>query len=144
MAKDIKERIKEVILEHEQHRGKNYSDAEKHMLEQGYIIATLDAAYQDVFQGPRSEVKKFAVTMEKELKENDHKGGWKNCSLLFLIEKLHEEVKELIDVAWQCEAAQEDIESTQDGIEFQRAMVRSEAADVGNIAMMITDICRAL
>jgi NTP pyrophosphatase (non-canonical NTP hydrolase) len=76
----------------------------------------------------REEVKKFADAMEAELKENDYKGGWKNCDIAFLVDKLHEEVKELIDAI--CYGTPEN--------------VLSEAADIGNIAMMIADIRNSL
>jgi len=32
----------------------------------------------------RPEVQAFAVEMEKVLRENDHKGGWRNCSYTHL------------------------------------------------------------
>lgn len=74
----------------------------------------------------RPEVVAFAVAMEKELRENDHKGGWKTEGISYFIEKLHEEVNELTK-------ALGDIKAT-------KRRVLSEAADVANIAMMLADI----
>lgn len=43
MVKDVEERIKELISQHEQHRGSCYSEEEKHMFKQGYLVANMDA-----------------------------------------------------------------------------------------------------
>ena len=72
----------------------------------------------------RTEVIKFANAMENKLKENDYKGGWKNCSAKYLVNKLDEEVGELMSAI--CDETPHKI--------------LHEAADVGNIAMMIADI----
>lgn len=79
----------------------------------------------------------FAKAMQYKLDKNKHKdgkggvrnpdgsrNGWSGCSVLFLREKLEEEVEELIDAL------------EHDGPDE----VRNEAADVGNIAMMLADI----
>lgn len=72
---------------------------------------------------PRVQVKWFSEQMELKLRENDHKGGWDNCTFQFLFQKLDEEVRELTT----CISEEEAIK---------------EAADVGNIAMMIADRAR--
>jgi NTP pyrophosphatase (non-canonical NTP hydrolase) len=76
----------------------------------------------------REEVRWFAVQMEAKLKENDHKGGWDNCQYRYLLDRLREEVDELIQAFWDQEKTTEDIVS--------------EAADVANFAMMIADKTR--
>lgn len=73
--------------------------------------------------GVRREIKYFARTMEDRLQANDHKGGWKECSLRWLLQRLREETKELQT------AMREDAPE----------WIRKEAADVANFAMMIAD-----
>jgi hypothetical protein len=49
----------------------------------------------------RKEVTDFAAAMEKELRNNDHKGGWQDCSPHWLIGRLCQEVIEVIDqIQW--------------------------------------------
>lgn len=95
---------------------------------------------------PRTEVNKFAEAMEVELKENDYKGGWKECSLDFLINKLEEEVNELKNMAKQYDYVRHKklLPNYEQAMEHNRKCLLSEAADVGNIAMMIADIYDAL
>jgi len=45
----------------------------------------------------RPEVAAFAQLMERALRDNDHKGGWQECSLPSLIRRLGEETAELDD-----------------------------------------------
>ena len=71
----------------------------------------------------REPVLWFAGMMESKLQENDHKGGWDNCTFQYLFQKLDEEVKELTTCISEEKAIQ-------------------EAADVANIAMMIADRAR--
>lgn len=71
----------------------------------------------------REPVLWFAGKMESKLQENDHKGGWENCTFQYLFQKLDEEVKELTTCISEEKAIQ-------------------EAADVANIAMMIADRAR--
>lgn len=73
----------------------------------------------------RDEVRVFAETMEEQLKENDYKGGWQNCSNSYLLGRLKDEVEEL-------KIALLDYESGP-------AIVK-EAVDVANFAMMIADL----
>lgn len=87
------------------------------------------------------EVLAFAHLMQRKLDANAHKDGqgwdrdgtgkrgWKNCDVSFLRGKLTDEVVELI-VAIR-EPTNHD-------------NVAEEAADVGNIAMMLADVCGAL
>lgn len=74
---------------------------------------------------PRGEVTWFAQQMEAKLRENDWKGGWKDCRIQYLFEKLDEEVHEL-------------------SVCISNEEVIKEAADVANVAMMIADIARTL
>jgi hypothetical protein len=71
----------------------------------------------------REPVLWFAGMMESKLQENDHKGGWDNCTFQYLFQKLDEEVKELTTCISEEKAIQ-------------------EAAGVANIAMMIADRAR--
>lgn len=75
----------------------------------------------------REAVKWFAEAMERQLKHHDReKGedGWDEESNTYLIQKLMEEVGELIALLMQGEEGEEVLE---------------EAADIGNIAMMLAD-----
>jgi hypothetical protein len=110
----------------------------------------------------RTEVLRYAEAMEQKLQANDEeKGttGWKGCTIDFLLSKLDEESDELKDVAKGLAIfeksiliAQEydqgitngDVETLKiirDGI---RRFLGKESADVGNICMMISDVCGAL
>ncbi len=75
----------------------------------------------------RDSVMRFAEAMEAELKENDHKGGWKECNIHYLIGRLRNECVELEDVLWGRREM-----SGNKGI-------RNEAVDIANFAMMIFD-----
>lgn len=70
---------------------------------------------------PRKEVEIFTLCMEEKLRRNDHKGGWEDCAMSDLFERLKAEVKEL----------EEAINGESD------VNVMFEAADVANFAMMI-------
>ena len=71
----------------------------------------------------RPEVAIFARKMHEKLNDNDHKGGWDNCSFEFLMGRLLEEVSELYIELYNGNSDS----------------VISEAADVANFAMMIAD-----
>src|SRR5690606_29272888 len=87
------------------------------------------------------EVIAFAHLMQHKLNMNAHKDGegwgrdsggkrgWKSCSPQFLMDKLYEEVLELTLAIHEGDSAKS---------------IRQEAADVGNIAMMLADVCGAL
>lgn len=72
---------------------------------------------------PRPEVKWFAKQMERKLIANDHKPHWHREETEWLLHRLVEEVKELLNAVY--------MEPTVNIID--------EAADVANIAMMIAD-----
>lgn len=90
------------------------------------------------YSAPRTEVLAFAKAMELELIENRNKGTWKNCSVGYLLDKLSEEHQELYDVMVKY------VHAPSDQKESMLKEILSEAADVGNIAMMLADICGAL
>jgi NTP pyrophosphatase (non-canonical NTP hydrolase) len=77
---------------------------------------------------PRIEIKNFAEKMESRLKENDHKGGWGECSFEYLFVRLIEEASELGSALF--------IQAI--GTENRKRIIK-EAADVANFAMMISD-----
>ena len=80
--------------------------------------------------------------MEAQLRDNDHKPGWKNDTDLDLFERLGEESAELLSaihrhakrVSWGDSWVMEDTVPR----------IGQEAADVANFAMMIADVCGAL
>lgn len=87
-------------------------------LEEKEIITALST-----LSGIRPAVIWFAFQMERKLKANDHKGGWKKCTNTFLLGKL-----------------------TEESIEIRESIKRlgttpldriNECADVANIAMML-------
>ena len=81
----------------------------------------------------RPEVQWFAQQMEAKLRENDHKGGWGNESLLWLYTRMIEEAEEVkaeIKAAFDRE------------IDYNKII--REAADVANFAMMIADNARRI
>lgn len=72
----------------------------------------------------RFEVKCFGELMEQNLLENESKGGWHDCTYSHLFGRLIEECYELMNAVLHGESAE---------------AVASEAADVGNFAMMIAN-----
>jgi NTP pyrophosphatase (non-canonical NTP hydrolase) len=74
----------------------------------------------------RPAVQRFAAEMERKLLENDHKGGWRQCSTGYLLRRLATETKELRAAI---KARPND----------QVAITR-EAADVANFCLMIADV----
>lgn len=77
---------------------------------------------------------KAAIT-QLNLPKNLAKGGWKECTEMFLCNKLNEEVEEFFNTIYECHA-----NSTPEN----RQRVREEAGDVVNIVMMLADKCGAL
>jgi hypothetical protein len=83
----------------------------------GKVVREVDEALN-----MRPEVLAFAWLMEDKLRQNDHKGGWKECSFDYLMHRLVQEQDELL-----------------------KQPHISEAVDVANFAMMIADvICQGL
>jgi hypothetical protein len=83
----------------------------------------------------RPEVRAFADLMEAQLRANDHKPGWRGDQDWELHYRLREEVSEL---------GEQLAPGSRTDLASWRSRVGSEAADVGNFAMMIADVCGAL
>lgn len=73
----------------------------------------------------RTEVRVFAQAMEERLEANRHKGHWRDCKRGYLLERMREEISELVN-AMEFEHASPDV-------------VIKEAADVANFCMMLAD-----
>lgn len=82
----------------------------------------------------RPEVRAFAEAMEAKLRENDHKGGWKDDAASRLLRRLEEELDELRLALYNGSLNGDD----------WRSIVLREAADVGNFAMMLADVAGGL
>ena len=81
----------------------------------------------------------FAAEMENKLAENRHKGdreGWLKDTPEALLERLDEEVTELKEAVR--------LMKTLPPSEVTKMRVTQEAADVGNFAMMVADVCGGL
>lgn len=95
----------------------------------------------------RPEVVAMAIAMERKLRDNDHKPGWKQDSAGALFERLKEEVGELGEViAPMAEAVYRGWPDygRGGGTANWAAVTLGEAADVANFAMMIADVRGAL
>ena len=71
----------------------------------------------------RESVKEFAEMIEKILQKNDSKGGWEECTNLYLATRLVEEVGEVMQ---KLNAG-------------ERGAMSLEVIDVANFAMMLYD-----
>lgn len=71
----------------------------------------------------RSEVRRFAERMEKQLAANDHKGHWADCDSEWLLARARDELAELEQAILDCDSE----------------AIRNEAADAANFCMMICD-----
>ncbi len=80
----------------------------------------------------RPEVAAFAQLMERNLRADDHKGGWDDMSNVELLSSIKDEYDELDRAARVV------------GIQDRKAKITHEAADVANFAMMIADNCGGL
>ena len=100
----------------------------------------LSSALKEERERVRPEVWQFALLMEKKLKENDHKKSWKKCKILYLIERLKQEVKELEDCFWIEDSRSDFINIGEDFMikgKYSEEDVIKECADVSNFSMMI-------
>jgi glutathionyl-hydroquinone reductase len=97
-----------------------------------YVELDINGVFDQFKQAEQSEVVEkqvrnsvdwFSKQMERKLKKNDHKGGWRNCELQYLSMRLTQERKELTEAI-----ASKD---------FQKII--DECADIANFAMMIAD-----
>lgn len=80
----------------------------------------------------RREVRWFAERMERKLKKNDYKGHWRNSTFGYLRERLDQECRELHRLF-------KGRFGTPKYTPIEAEKIVSEAADVGNFAMMIAD-----
>jgi hypothetical protein len=87
----------------------------------------------DTEQIIRPQVEWFAAQMEQTLRQNDHKGGWEESPLWYLLERLKEETIEL-------EVALERVELSDTQTSMEHAI--RESTDIANFAMMIADKLR--
>ena len=104
------------------------------------IENTLQEALKAERERVRPEVWQFALLMEKKLKENDHKKSWKKCKILYLIERLKDEIKELEDCFWIEDSRSDFINIGDDFMikgKYSEEDVIKECADVSNFSMMI-------
>ena len=85
-----------------------------------------DELKETAWETLRPSVRRFALYMEATLRKNDRKGGWENEPLPDLWYKLEEETKELANAIMVKERS-------------YGALIRDEAVDVANYAMMIFD-----
>ena len=92
------------------------------------LLALIESSGEKVEYKLRPEVAAFAMLMEEELRKHDDRPGWKDCSPGWLMDRLHQELKELSS------ALNHDIAEA----------VPREAADVANFAMMIADVSGGL
>lgn len=94
----------------------------------------------------RKEVEAFADSMEERLRANDSKGGWKDATTTYLSKKLLEETTELLlsldsqkiddyDLIVCFIASLRRLRKTNTVLQNPT----KEAADVGNISMMLAD-----
>ncbi len=82
---------------------------------------------------PRLEIRLFAAAMEKRLQENDHKGGWGDETLRWLLGRLRDELAELEHAAGLgCRSCRRGKTKSIDPVR-----VLHEATDVANFAMMV-------
>lgn len=78
----------------------------------------------------RESLRNFVIEMEKVLRDNDYKGGWKAESLEYLIKRAMTELGELSDALLRYQ---------HNDHQDNAAMVVREAVDVANYMMMIAD-----
>lgn len=93
----------------------------------------------------RKEVVWFSQQMEKQLKKNDHKTGWKNCKFTYLLDRLEGEYKELDECFWMPDS-RSDMMWLGDDVDLKGKFTPEDAikecADVANFAMMVADRLR--
>jgi len=77
----------------------------------------------------RSEVQKFAIEMERRLKANDHKPGWKNDDPEDLWTRCDQELMELREAVQERRLGR------------SHKPILEEAVDVANMLMMVADVC---
>lgn len=79
----------------------------------------------------RKCILEFAISMEEKLQKHDEdygKNGWKKSNYLFLVNRIEDELRELIEYLISKENTKEN-----------REKIKEECADIANFAMMIHD-----
>jgi hypothetical protein len=76
----------------------------------------------------RESVVWFSQQMEAQLKENDYKGGWDNCTIEYLYSRTWDELIELADILKVPD------------VDHARAI--KQCADTANFLMMLADLMR--
>ena len=84
-------------------------------------------------EGIRPEVLWFAKQMENKLKQNDWKGGWKDCEFVYLAECL---INQSGDLMMDLSTLIEDSDSSTIN------SIINKATNTANFAMMIADVCQ--
>jgi NTP pyrophosphatase (non-canonical NTP hydrolase) len=74
----------------------------------------------------RASVERFSYLMEEVLRQNDYKGGWSDCSIMYLEHRMVEEVGEYFKVAYRSNTG-------------NRAMIKKELIDIANFCMMLSE-----
>lgn len=82
--------------------------------------------------------------MERKLRANDHKPGWKGDDRWALYHRLREETVELHNAMRDAERYDTSDRGARRTPAQILAIAGREAADVANFAMMIADVCGAL
>lgn len=90
----------------------------------------------------RGQVMAFARLMEAALLANDHKKGWDECDPRWLLAKLMEEVGELAEVVVRMYRSNgERFHQSDVAVDNMLILIGvREAADVGNVSMMLADV----
>lgn len=91
---------------------------------------------------PRREVALFSRLMELKLLENAHKGHWGTSTARQLLRRLRQETNELERALEKLTKAEKTGDPSK--VQFAVLQVAREAADVGNFAMMVTDVTGGL
>ena len=110
-------------------------------MKQRVMADRAEPATEDLAPPPRESVCWFSGLMETKLRENDHKGHWRNCDLEYMEQRIREEFAELSAALMQYQIASlSPHEATR--TRYLGDRVKREAADVANFAMMIADRVR--
>lgn len=88
---------------------------------------TTPASKPPIWDALRPEVQRFAIVMERVLRHNDHKGGWRYTDARTLLLRTYVEMGELHKAMLNSDFSAPDV------------MILREAADVANFCMMIAD-----
>lgn len=91
-----------------------------------FAAITAEATKRTPSLSLRPEVAAFAQAMEEKLRQNDHKGHWKDCTREYLWHRFMQESAELYEAIFGPAGGDD-------------AATRSEGADVGNLVMMLLD-----